>query len=187
MLRCTKFEQHISVQATSGSAGACLAHAMGWHEHSPGDPSIISRYPMSALPGTEFSTATQISLDGTDRQTIVRYTHLGYDPYGPYDLALATCLWIRYLHARRRLAGLARSRTLKQASSRSSQRQTRSPCFSWVTSMTPSHLDWTDAAEAAHCGVSNLLWPMSEEPINAGLLDTYRSLHPDPVAHPGLT
>ncbi len=51
----------------------------------------------------------------------------------------------------------------------------------------PSHLDWTErAAAAGRCQLS-VAWPTSRTIIDAGFADAYRTLHPDEVAHPGLT
>jgi endonuclease/exonuclease/phosphatase family metal-dependent hydrolase len=51
----------------------------------------------------------------------------------------------------------------------------------------PSHLDWTRATAAQHGGLGPVRWPVSEALVEAGLRDTYRETHPDPVADPGTT
>ncbi len=51
----------------------------------------------------------------------------------------------------------------------------------------PSHLDWTPATAAAHSGVTALNWPVTVALQNAGLVDAYRTAHPDPAASPGNT
>lgn len=52
----------------------------------------------------------------------------------------------------------------------------------------PSGLDWTEstASTADHNGVV-IKWPTIEILHDAGLVDTYRSLYPDPVKYPGYT
>ena len=62
---------------------------------------------------------------------------------------------------------------------------------------TPSHLDWTPEAVAALGWQPPTLdppgerfpvaWPVTVAMEDAGFTDTYRSLHPDPVADPGFT
>lgn len=53
---------------------------------------------------------------------------------------------------------------------------------------TPSSLDWTEDTSAARDQVAYpLAWPVSEAAFAAGLQDTFRTAHPDPVARPGLT
>jgi endonuclease/exonuclease/phosphatase family metal-dependent hydrolase len=51
----------------------------------------------------------------------------------------------------------------------------------------PSHLDWTAATADQHGGVGPVAWPVSEALVGAGLRDTYRETHPDPVTAPGNT
>lgn len=52
----------------------------------------------------------------------------------------------------------------------------------------PSHLDWTDATRntADHNNVA-IEWPATKALHDAGFRDAYRSIHPDPVTHPGYT
>jgi len=53
---------------------------------------------------------------------------------------------------------------------------------------TPSHRDRTAATAAARPQVRYpLAWPVTVALEQAGLVDTYRAAHPDPVATPGLT
>jgi Endonuclease/Exonuclease/phosphatase family len=52
----------------------------------------------------------------------------------------------------------------------------------------PSSLDWTDATAQARNDVTRAVpWPVSEAILGAGFRDTYREIHPDPVAEPGIT
>jgi hypothetical protein len=51
----------------------------------------------------------------------------------------------------------------------------------------PSHLDWTAQTATQHGGVGPVDWPVSEALMSAGLHDSYREVHPDPVTDPGDT
>jgi endonuclease/exonuclease/phosphatase family metal-dependent hydrolase len=52
----------------------------------------------------------------------------------------------------------------------------------------PSHLDWTEAAVGVLPQVTQSVpWPTSMAMSEAGLVDAYRAVHPDPLTHPGLT
>jgi len=54
----------------------------------------------------------------------------------------------------------------------------------------PSSLDYTAATAAAgdHEGVDGPVpWPVSEKLLGLGVRDSYRDVHPDPVAEPGVT
>lgn len=51
----------------------------------------------------------------------------------------------------------------------------------------PSHLDWTARTASQHGGIGAVDWPVSEALASAGLHDSYRTAHPDPVTDPGNT
>ncbi len=52
----------------------------------------------------------------------------------------------------------------------------------------PSHLDWTRAAVGTRPHVRSVVdWPVSRAIEAAGLRDTWRERHPDPIREPGLT
>lgn len=52
----------------------------------------------------------------------------------------------------------------------------------------PSHLDWTETTKekADHNGVV-INWPSTKNLYDAGFRDAYRTIHPNPVTHPGYT
>jgi endonuclease/exonuclease/phosphatase family metal-dependent hydrolase len=49
-----------------------------------------------------------------------------------------------------------------------------------------SHLDWTDHTKEIHYG-HKINWPVSNEMVKAGFMDSYRELHIDALLDPGLT
>jgi exodeoxyribonuclease-3 len=51
----------------------------------------------------------------------------------------------------------------------------------------PSHLDWTEAAAKAGHHPMKVAFPTSLRMAKAGFTDSYRTIHPDEVAKPGLT
>ncbi|MBX3323065.1 MAG: endonuclease/exonuclease/phosphatase family protein [Phycisphaeraceae bacterium] len=51
----------------------------------------------------------------------------------------------------------------------------------------PSHLDWTPEAAAAAVRTHAVDWPTTRLFSDAGLLDAFRTLWPDPLARPGQT
>ncbi len=52
----------------------------------------------------------------------------------------------------------------------------------------PSHLDWTqDVANVRPAVKYPVEWPESKLMADNGFIDSYRAVHPDPVAKPGLT
>jgi hypothetical protein len=52
----------------------------------------------------------------------------------------------------------------------------------------PSSLDYGEETIGTRKGIDQVVqWPVSEEVLGAGFRDTYREIHPDPVAEPGIT
>ena len=53
---------------------------------------------------------------------------------------------------------------------------------------TPSHLDYTEPTVGTREGFDEPIpWPTTMALVDAGLYDTYRDVHPDPVSVPGIT
>ena len=51
-----------------------------------------------------------------------------------------------------------------------------------------SHLDWTEATkDTFNHGGAVVNWTISGAFTDAGLIDSYREVHPDPLTHPGIT
>lgn len=67
--------------------------------------------------------------------------------------------------------------------------QRGTPVFLTGDFNTPSHLDWTAAVRQARPELTPyaLEWPVTALLAQAGLRDSYREAHPDPVARPGDT
>ena len=50
----------------------------------------------------------------------------------------------------------------------------------------PSHLDWIQSANPLHCNLT-VEWPVSKNMAEAGFLDAYRQIYPNPTTHFGHT
>jgi endonuclease/exonuclease/phosphatase family metal-dependent hydrolase len=50
----------------------------------------------------------------------------------------------------------------------------------------PSHLDWVQSANPLHCNLT-VEWPVSKDMAEAGFLDAYRQIYPNPTTHFGHT
>lgn len=51
----------------------------------------------------------------------------------------------------------------------------------------PSHLDYVEGLREKNCGIAGFGWPTSVLPQQAGLIDSFRVAHPDPVSVGGTT
>lgn len=116
--------------------------------------------------------------------------HLPADPYGPYEVRDgATLEEVMELEETLRLqashespAILEHIRVLPQLASEGI------PVFLTGDFNSPSHLDWTEeVAEVRDVVRYPVEWPVARGLADAGFRDSYREIHPDPVANPGFT
>ncbi|MEU6313576.1 HAD-IA family hydrolase [Streptomyces sp. NPDC047014] len=187
----------VGLQETAGLAAPELAAALGWFHHRAGDNlAILSRCPVVAAlgdPEVGFygATGARIRLDehpdGTPQELVLWTAHLNYTPYGPYD-ACFDGLSEPGLLARERESGrVDEIEGILAAMAPDLAAADRTPVLLVGDFNAPSHLDWTAAAAPAHGGHGPVDWPVSRAVERAGLRDSYREAHPDPVAAPGTT
>ncbi|MFE1310259.1 HAD-IA family hydrolase [Streptomyces sp. NPDC058755] len=167
----------VGLQEIGGTAAQELAEALGWHHHRAGENlGVISRYPITARfgdPEVGFYGAAGVRIRvAPGREVDVWTAHLHYTPYGPYE-AVFDGLGAPELiaHEDVRLAQLRDALHRIAESSRDGV-----PVVLVGDFNCPSHLDWPDVA-----------WPVTRAAADAGFADSYREVHPDPVAEPGHT
>lgn len=143
---------------------------------------VISRFPILEPGGSDGNWA--LLLLGRDGVAAIMNTHLPATPYTPYRIVnrgfdRATILEqerrTRLRRIERELAALA---PILDAGI---------PTFFTGDFNVPSHRDWTRAAVAARGLPFPVRWPVSRAMEAAGFRDSYREIHPDPVADPGFT
>ncbi|MFD9006602.1 HAD-IA family hydrolase [Streptomyces sp. NPDC059582] len=167
----------VGLQETGGRAAQELADALGWYHHRAGENlGIISRHPITARhgdPDVGFygAAGVRIELDA-GRQVDVWTAHLHYTPYGPYESVFDGLPEAELIaHEQVRLAQLRDAlRRIDEAAADGV------PVVLVGDFNCPSHLDRPDVA-----------WPVTMAAQEAGLRDSYREAHPDPVADPGHT
>ncbi len=169
-----------------------LARALGWPYYDI-STQIVSRLPLLTPPGSDFSVppgapttdgrATFVEVS-PGRVVAVINVHLPSSPYGPFRVEQgASAGQIRALEKRLRVSALQRPlRTARQLIA------DHVPTFVLGDFNSPSDLDWTPATVGLRDQVKYpLQWPASAAAEASGLVDSYRSVHPDPVTDPGLT
>jgi hypothetical protein len=157
-----------------------LAALLGWHA-SP-RAHVISRFPILDPP---HSHGVFTYVEPTPGRVIaVANTHLPSTPYGPYKVRKG---WSR--HRVLRLERDLRVRALPPLLRRLPRLADRGiPVFLTGDFNSPSYLDWTKAVVKARKKVRYAVrWPASRTLADAGFGDSYRDVHPDPVADPGFT
>ncbi|KHN95760.1 exonuclease III [Metarhizium album ARSEF 1941] len=177
----------VGLQESTGGHAIRLANAMGWDHWQGDDVGIISRYPMVKQYGpVEAAGAVRIALD-RGHEINFWNCHLGYTPYGPYDFCFD------HLSPDEVLKNEAKSRRtpqivniMKHMQNHLSQSGTVPVIFAGDFNA-PSHLDWTNATRELHCGIGYFPWPTSKHPVDAGMVDSFREVHGDPLTKPGIT
>nr|WP_042193851.1 endonuclease/exonuclease/phosphatase family protein [Kibdelosporangium sp. MJ126-NF4]CEL20898.1 endonuclease/exonuclease/phosphatase family precursor (38.1 kD) (5F605) [Kibdelosporangium sp. MJ126-NF4]CTQ98297.1 endonuclease/exonuclease/phosphatase family precursor (38.1 kD) (5F605) [Kibdelosporangium sp. MJ126-NF4] len=181
----------VGLQETSEASTRELAAALGWDYHQAGsDLGVISRYPIvdrkPPVGSGPLSVATKVRVrldEGLD--VVVWNVHLGYNPYGPYDACFGRMTQDQLLANEERSGRTPQIKAIVQEMRPDLAESSRTPVLLTGDFNAPSHVDWT--ATTRRCGYGAVPWPTSVLPVQAGLRDSYRVAHPDPVAVPGTT
>jgi len=143
---------------------------------------VISRYPILEPEGSD--GAWGYLLLGPGQLAAVANTHLSCCPYTPYRIVNR---------------GMAREAALEQEGNTRVRQIEKHlaqlqplldagvPTFFTGDFNSPSHRDWTQPAVAARGLPYPIRWPVSVAMEEGGFVDSYRTVHPDPVADPGFT
>jgi len=143
---------------------------------------VMSRYPIIDPPSANGLWLLVEVAPG--RVVAMANVHLPSDPYGPYELRDGVSPdEVVALERTTRLPAL--QPVLDQLGGLV---DAGIPVFLTGDFNAPSHLDWTDANVGQLPQVQGAMpWPVSRAVETAGLRDSWRDVHPDPVAAPGLT
>ncbi len=168
-----------------------IANELGWY-YSPtgaGDSGIASRYPITATytAANGVAKGARIRLCSQPlREVVIFNTHLDYLHYGPYEASRAGSTNATVLAEE--LASQRDEQIASILSGMSSHLSTADavPVFLTGDFNCPSHLDWTAANSSAHHG-KVVQWPVTIATANAGLIDSFRQVFPNPVTQPGIT
>ena len=160
---------------------ARIAEALDWPFASV-RTQVISRHPIGDPPAARDGFVFVEIRPG--RVVAVASVHLPAEPYGP-ELAGAGGGPEAVVELERRIrlppmaSALAPLPALIEAGL---------PVFLAGDFNAPSHLDWTQATVGLRPHLRAAIdWPVSRAVENAGFRDSWREVHPDPVAEPGLT
>ena len=154
-----------------------VARALGWPYWSD-RLHVVSRHPLIDPPEAR-GEYVLVQLRPGEVFALAN-VHLTSDPYGPYA--------VRDGRSLARVLNLERSTRLPEIRATLRALPDGIPTLMTGDFNTPSHLDWTAAVDAVRDDVRYPVpWPVTEALAAAGFQDTYRAVHPDPVASPGIT
>nr|WP_239097495.1 endonuclease/exonuclease/phosphatase family protein [Asanoa ferruginea] len=157
-----------------------IAGLLGWYASDRAH--VMSRFPIIDPPNSDGLYVFVEVAPG--RVVAVANTHLPSDPYGPY--------LVRDGGSRADVLKLERDTRLQAAKDAVEPLPNLAehgiPVFLTGDFNSPSHLDWTPAVAKARADVPfSVDWPASHALADAGMVDTYREAHSDPVKDPGFT
>ncbi len=175
------------------SVAPALAAALGWHVHDQVAENgalwanaVISRFPITGHSANDLG----VSLDVGGREVWVFNIHHDDEPYQPYQ-----AVGIEYGPAPFttdpaelvRWADETRGPAMDLLMADMAEADGAAAVFVTGDFNEPGHLDWTEAAVAAGQQPVAVVWPTTARLAEAGFVDAYRAIHPDPVAKPAYT
>ena len=157
-----------------------IAKALGWYGSARDH--VISRYPIVDPPDGD---GVYVFVEPSPGRVVaVANVHMPSDPYGPFAVRDgATKAQLLELERTVRLPAIQTQLAVLPALAARGI-----PVFLTGDFNSPSALDWTAAVAAVRPDVHYpVKWPVSQALLDAGMRDSYREVHPDPVATPGFT
>ncbi|MFJ6939873.1 endonuclease/exonuclease/phosphatase family protein [Streptomyces sp. NPDC101132] len=113
--------------------------------------------------------------------------HLNHAPYGPYDACFDGLPEAALVRREEESGRVGQIEEVLAAMAPDLAAADHTPVLLTGDFNAPSHLDWTAGTAAPHEGRGPVDWPVSRAVERAGLRDSYREAHPDPVTAPGTT
>jgi len=166
-----------------------IAKKLGWNHFSQGDgTSIMSRYKIVAHTPKRWGAAIELP---SGRRVLIFNVHFNAAPYQPYQLLRIPYHDAPFINTAEEAVQAARETRQRQLDSVLAEvaavRDQQTPIFITGDFNEPSSHDWTEPVfRAGRCPVV-VAWPTTTAVYNAGFIDTYRQVHPDPVTKPGYT
>lgn len=185
----------VGLQECSVETADKLAQALGFHrvKSGAGGAQIISRFPILETFGVTGidptrAVAAKIRMgDSPGREFILYNIHLDAGHYGPYAARPAGTTVEQILAEETTSPRTAQMTGILGSMATHLAQAGVTPVILTGDFNSPSHLDWVDKTSTSHSGIAAVPWPATVLPSQAGLVDSFRLLHPDPLAAPGTT
>ena len=189
----------VGIQETRSPRGDTLedlAKLLGWN-HDMGS-CIVTRYEIveHVKGGKDYKGGIKVKL-ASNKHAYVFNLHLPSHPYQPYQLLGIRPKWHKHTNNitfikteaetidwAQKARGKDVAKLLKQIKGLPDK---DAPVFVVGDFNEPSHLDWTEAAAKAGRHPIKVAYPTSTEMTKAGFSDSYRTIYPDEMKHPGYT
>lgn len=178
----------IGLQEASPELADRIAKELGWFraEKSEGSAQIVSRYPISESVAIDRLGGARIRVS-PQHEIVVFNCHLDYRFYGPYAAMKPGATAESVLQEENQSQRAAQMKGILEFMKDRLDGADSLPVFLTGDFNCPSHLDWTAASAPLHGNVGAVAWSPSVQVIGAGMVDSFRAVHPDPVKEPGFT
>ncbi|MBM6996846.1 discoidin domain-containing protein [Paenibacillus sp. DXFW5] len=171
----------IGIQESNNTIVTQVAASLGYYVSMKASPnvSLMSKYPILDVDKEQDYYLIEVD---SGRAVAISNVHLSSTPYGPYSIADGKT--VESVLADENLKHMAEMRNpFSKLPALAGQGM---PVFLTGDFNVPSHLDWTEATKDRYFG-KVVEWPVSKKLDELGMVDSYRSMHPDPAAAPGIT
>ncbi|MUG88779.1 hypothetical protein GNP92_20745 [Paenibacillus timonensis] len=171
----------IGIQESNNTIVTQVAASLGYYVSMKASPnvSLLSKYPILDVDKEQDYYLIEVD---SGRAVAISNVHLSSNPYGPYSIADGKT--VDSVLADENLKHMAEMRNpFSKLPALAGQGM---PVFLTGDFNVPSHLDWTEATKERYFG-KVVEWPVSKKLAELGMVDSYRSMHPDPAATPGIT
>ena len=173
-----------------------LAKLLGWNHDM--ESCIVTRYEIVEhfKGGKDYKGGIKVKI-ASNMHAYVFNLHLPSHPYQPYQLLGIRPKWHKHTNNitfikteaetidwAQKARGKDVAKLLKQIKGLPDK---DAPVFIVGDFNEPSHLDWTEAAAKAGRHPIKVAYPTSTEMTKAGFSDSYRTIYPDEMKHPGYT
>ena len=159
--------------------GAVLAKQLGLHHVQQGDDT-------ATLSRLDIDADGRVAVPG-GRRVRMRNLHLYYTPYQPYQVLKIPYENSKFVSTAEEAIAEARAARGKEVDDAVASLAKDDLVIAGGDFNEPSHLDWTAAVAAAGKQPIAVAWPSTKAFADAGFVDAYRAVYPDPLAHPGFT
>lgn len=185
----------VGVQEDDGTVATKLADALGWYHSQASDGlGLVSAWPLSdEADATADAPAAAATADIAGTEVRVWVAGLSDEQYGPYRACFDGVRDPAALvQAEKQTTRSAQAQAVAARLADDVKASDETPLMLLGDLESSSGQDWTAATAAQHCGVGAVDWPVTAalRAVGTGstqLTDSYRVVHPDPMADAGDT
>ena len=170
-------------------AARAIANMLGWHHLDQGDgTAVVSRYKITGSTPKKWGVRVELP---SGRRAWLFNVHLAHAPYQPYQLLKIPYADAPFIDDAQEAVAAARDAREESITAMLGELQAvrgeGAAMFVTGDFNEPSPLDWTEAVcQAGRCPCI-VDWPTAAAVLQAGFVDAYRQIHPDPLKAPGYT